>query len=966
MSNACAARTDSCVELRMNTDEYGWSNDGDMGQPQSSAKRLRMNRRCTAGSRILERRDWRGRRTGFITTHLRAAMRRFILLSLCLCAAAVQSALAQETIPRDEAVERALNAPWLTDEERATLRVFHGRWDEDDLINAELRAIVALNAWRLDDDIFDNPEVPVELRAEALLRAGELREAIGLLDGAGSIHAARIRAEAFEQLGEFARASEAVADPVARLLAHRLDDAADLTEGVLAMLVRARVAGQPSRDFQTMMAMIGRAHQELDRLYWPARVVEAQILIDKDRRQAAIEALREAMAQNPRASDVWFMLGSIALAAFNFDAALSAVDELRALNKAHPLADLLQAEMRLVQDDPDGALEILDPLIADWPRMRPAIALAAAAHAIRYDEDAMEAALGQHDALAPGSARAYYTVGRMLSFNRQYDAAARVLEEAIQREPAWPPPQIELGLMEMQSGRDHRAHDLLRQVRELDPFNYRVTNSLTLLDEIIEYEHIETDHFIIRHKPGIDRVVADLMPDRLEALHEIVTQRLQFEPDRKTVIELMPDHHRFAVRIAGMPHIHTIAACTGPVIALEVPREGRQGQHSGPFDWPRVLQHEYTHTVTLAQTRNRIPHWLTEAAAVDMERAPRNYQTHQLLASAHEAGELFSLDDIKWAFVRPRRPHERGLAYAQGHWMVQYMNQTFGEAALIRLLARYFEGEREEQAMRSALGVTRDEFFTGFLEWAAEEVKSWGMAGSPTIAELIDAVSWDDPELAVDLAASKKARLDAIARRLLDEIGRPAEEKRGRLEGDDWPALRKPRVRLTPALIEHWLMEHPDHPDLLELHIRHRDDAGAAEDEMIPLLERYAALRPVDPMPHEQLARIYLASDHPTDAIPHLEYLDAREENSPVFAAQLARQYRDLGDLDRAMAKAARAVNINPYHAANRELTAAVAIQQRDYETAKMHLEALTLIEPDRPRHAERLAALEKLRTAAP
>jgi hypothetical protein len=98
------------------------------------------------------------------------------------------------------------------------------------------------------------------------------------------------------------------------------------------------------------------------------------------------------------------------------------------------------------------------------------------------------------------------------------------------------------------------------------------------------------------------------------------------------VIELHPDHKSFAVRITGMPWIHTIAASTGPLIALEAPREGAPALHLGTFDWQEVLRHEYVHTVTLEQTRNRIPHWLTEAAAVTMETAPRKYETCQMLA----------------------------------------------------------------------------------------------------------------------------------------------------------------------------------------------------------------------------------------------------------------------------------------------------------------------------------------------
>src|SRR6185503_18890008 len=123
-------------------------------------------------------------------------------------------------------------------------------------------------------------------------------------------------------------------------------------------------------------------------------------------------------------------------------------------------------------------------------------------------------------------------------------------------------------------------------------------------------------------QPGIDQVVAELMTAPLEKIHATVAGRFEHQPAQKTVIELMPDHKRFAVRITGMPWIHTLAACTGPVIAMEVPSEGTPDKHLGPFDWPRVLQHEYTHTITLSQTRNRVPHWLTEAAAVSMEGSP--------------------------------------------------------------------------------------------------------------------------------------------------------------------------------------------------------------------------------------------------------------------------------------------------------------------------------------------------------
>lgn len=884
------------------------------------------------------------------------------LLLVASAARAQQRSLVPESFTLSDAATQAINAGWLTEEEQARLRLFHGVWHDADVRSATDMAHIALNEWRLDHPVFRDETVPRLLRAEANLRAGRLRRAIELLGNVRGNHAARIRAQAYEQLGELDAAARAIEVPVRNLLRERTDDAGELTEGVAALFIRSRLEGQPSRDFRTMLSLLARARQDLDRLYWPARLAEAEILIEKHHEGEAIAALHETLSLNPRCPEAWYMLGRIALGRFDFVSAATAEAALRRLRPQHPLAELLHARSRMIQDDPADALQILQPLIARWPNMREAHALIAAAHALRYDRPAMQAALDRYDALSPGSARAYYETGRHLSMNRQYTDAAAILDEAIRRQPFWPAPQIELGLMELQSGRDGRALRILREVTELDPFNKRAGNSLHLLEQLVTYETLETEHFILRYQQGIDEALVRLMPDRLERIYDIVTARFAFEPVRKTVIEVMPDHQRFSVRITGMPHIHTIAACTGPVIAMETPREGPRNMHLGTFDWPRVLQHEFTHTVTLGQTSNRIPHWLTEAAAVSMEEAPRDFERCLALARALLNDELFSLDEIKWAFVRPKRAGDRSLAYAQGHWMVQYVNERYGESALVRLLARYNAGEREEDALPAALGVTREAFFDAFREWAREEVKAWGLAPEPSLTELEDELRWNDPETALFMVASQQARLDAIVKTLTDQIGQPKTARSVGLTALNWPALTRPPVNVSDEQLEAWLINHPGHPDLLLMRARRETDRlGGADASVVPMFEAYAAARPVDMYPHRQLALYWDGTDTPARAIPHLEELDVREERTPVYAVKLARLYRAQGNLDQALSKVTRAVQIDPYRATLRELAAEIAVEAGDLDSAKQHIEALTLIEPDRPQHQRRLEAIDRL-----
>ncbi len=118
-------------------------------------------------------------------------------------------------------------------------------------------------------------------------------------------------------------------------------------------------------------------------------------------------------------------------------------------------ADLF-IELRAAEEEEGlrlGELALVTAHDAAAALLREAVALRAAADAVRYDEPGTQRWLARMDELQPGGAAALYQVGRFLSSNRQYADAARILEAAVARRPAWAQPRIELGLLEMQSGR---------------------------------------------------------------------------------------------------------------------------------------------------------------------------------------------------------------------------------------------------------------------------------------------------------------------------------------------------------------------------------------------------------------------------------------------------------------------------------------------------------------------------------
>lgn len=868
-----------------------------------------------------------------------------------------------------EPVLKLLEASYLTDDERRDLRIFHGVWNEDDLNTPQRRATAALIRGAFDDPSLADPNVAIEDRAEAMRVRGEFAEAIDLLGPADSVRAERMRAECYEGLGRADEAAKALEPLVAKLKAQELTTAADLVEGVRGLMIRARVRPQEEPaggDFGRMNTLLATARDKLGRLYWPSYLAEGRLLHEKDNSSQGVEAIAQCLGLNPSSAEAWLLLGQIQVDGFNFDEGEKAAERLNRLcGGASPYGAIVLARSRLRQNDPDGAAAVIEPMLVKFPKMRPLLALQASVAALRYDAEKTDQLLGAFDALSPGSPDALFEVGRTLSEARQYDAAAKYLGQAAARAPLRAESETELGLLGLQSGHDIDALDALKKAHALDPFNTRVDNSLKLVQELAKYDRIETDHFIVRYRPGVDEVLAREMVRPLETMYKRVTGKgvggIDHEPKGKTVIDLMPDQRWFAVRIAGITRIHTMAASTGPTIAMEAPREG--ASHSvGTYDWLRVVRHEFTHTVTLSRTRNRIPHWFTEAAAVYLEDAPRDYRTCRLLQDALDNDGMFDFSKINIAFVRPRKPTDRPLAYAQGHWMYQFMIEHWSPRAPLDLMDHYALGEREDAAMRAVLGMGEEQFLTEFKSWAAQQLVEWGLGKRedlPSVGQILLAEA--------ARTESGRASVEGKLQQAADDVAWSSAAG-----GGPEPSWEIDLPSPDDAMLKRWLERYPDHPDLLEATVKHalRDSGNKPSDQLAPLLERYAKARPVDPLPHQMLATLYLGKTRGTEgggpelAIPHLEYLDAREQNSASYAAELARQYAAIEQWDKATAKAERACIVAPYNADYRELAASIALQHKDYAAALRHITALTKLEPDRPIHRKRLEALQKLMAA--
>jgi tetratricopeptide (TPR) repeat protein len=377
------------------------------------------------------------------------------------------------------------------------------------------------------------------------------------------------------------------------------------------------------------------------------------------------------------------------------------------------LADLNISDERFLD-----ARKAAEKAVAENPRDEEALARLAASSRLLVDPAG--ASLAELSALAsnPRPAVFYGALGERLADRRKYESAERAFLLAAQADPTRPDAPIGLGMLYMQIGRETEARSLFDESFAADPFNVRADNMMKVLKHMEAYTPVDSQHFSVLFDPTQDTLMAKYMARFLESVYQELTDRFGYAPPGKTRIELMKNHQWFSGRTIGLPFIPTVGACTGKVVALASPRATGK-----PFNWARVLKHEVVHVITLQQTEFNIPHWYTEALAVESEGFPRPQEWNKLLLERVPArSKLLNLDSINLGFIRPNEPDDRQMAYCQAQLYARYMLKRFGDDALIKMLGAYRRGLTTDRAIRDSFSVEKPDFEQGYLKYLDEVV----------------------------------------------------------------------------------------------------------------------------------------------------------------------------------------------------------------------------------------------------
>jgi tetratricopeptide (TPR) repeat protein len=721
---------------------------------------------------------------------------------------------------------------------------------------------------------------------------------------------------------------------------------------------------------------------ELDKDYWPAQYEAGLLFLEKYNEAEAAKAFQAALAINPNSAEVHAAVARLNLQNYNLDAAKKSVARAKDINPNLPAAHWAAADVALANFDAEGAIAELDAARKLNPIADETLGRLAAAYAVvdgwsdaAEKSDRFKAILAEVNARNPHAGDFYFAMAQAFDTVRRFPAAAQYYREAADRMPQLSTVRGELGLMLMRLGDEAQARKLLDASFEVDPFNVRVSNMRKVLDVLDDYALLETDHFIIRYDRIRDEHLAKYAADYLEnEVYPELTKKFGFEPEGKSLFEIFNrsrntgGHGWFSARMVGLPYVGTVGACAGKMVAMASP-----GDMDEKFNWARVLKHEFVHVLNLQQSRFNIPHWFTEALAVESEGYPRSEVWNRLLAERVPKKDLFNLDTINLGFVRPKSSLDWQMAYCQAQLYAQYMLKTYGDDALAKMLSAYRDNLNTRDALKRSFDVAQADFEKGYLDFV-KSVADGLSAGAPrdamTFAEKLKAHKDkpDDLDAAARLAAAYVDREEyADARKLADKVLEKspkhptASVTLARIKlvvGEDEAAAKLLADVLDTAKLDKTVK--PD-PTALGLLAGLRFKAGElAEAEKLYALG--AEKFPHDVKWQKSLAKTYLLAKNTAKLRTTLVTLAMADADDLVIRKKLAQMALDESDFEAARRWAVDALHCDVEDAAGHRMLAAALEGLKLPAKAVEEYEVAVKLDPD---EAESWAGLERAARAA-
>ncbi len=553
------------------------------------------------------------------------------------------------------------------------------------------------------------------LRAEILLAQGKHKEAIALLEplknGKG-VDARRAKLLLGQTLIAIGKRSDAD-DPLKKVIEDYNDNTITSKDAEgLAQVGRAAFFLRSPKDANTAFKESERADKKrVETLLW-----EAELFLDKYDPGHAAEVTKEALAIAPKNADALVTMARVKLEqTLDFDDAEKLVKEALAINPKHTGALAVRAGLALRDMDIQSADKAIAEGLASNPNDLELLSLKATGRFLDDDLKGYEAQKKEVFSRNPEFARFYAIVGEYAEWEHRYDDIVAMMKEAVRIDPDDGKLWADLGLTQMRAGDEDKGLEAIKKAWSKDKFNVRVFNTLNMYEQQIpnDYELVTDGIFKVRYAKDERAVMERYVPRMLGEAWASMKARYGFVPKTPVQVELYANREQFSVRTSGLPNIGIQGVCFGGMIAAISPK-------AEPFNWGNVVWHELGHVFAIQLSKNHVPRWFTEGLSEYETIARRPEWARELDPELYQAitqNKLPGAVDMNRAFTHANDAADVTTAYYAASQMLIWTVERFGMKGVVKALDLWGQGKRTPEVIKSAFGVTPEEYDKGYREW---------------------------------------------------------------------------------------------------------------------------------------------------------------------------------------------------------------------------------------------------------
>jgi tetratricopeptide (TPR) repeat protein len=429
-----------------------------------------------------------------------------------------------------------------------------------------------------------------------------------------------------------------------------------------------------------------------------AFLATGQLALDKHDYALAADALRAGLKKFPDDPE---MESALARAFESGDQAemMKYIQAALAANPHDVPSLLLLANHMIDAEQYDLAGEQLDLALKVNPHSPEALAFRAMLALLRNDSSG--AKQDRADALHYWHANPLvdYRIGQKLAQKYRFEEATEEQRKALDLDPTYLPARRELAEDLLRLGRDAEGWEIAQDAHAQDNYDVTLYNLVTLHDAMSKYTTLTNSDFIVHMTTNEAALYGERVLGLLTRAKATLCAKYGVELTRPTQVEIFPNQKDFGVRTFGMPgNPGYLGVCFGSVITANSPAS----QAPNPANWEDVLWHEFCHVVTLNETRNRMPRWLSEGISVFEERQANPAWGERMNLAYRKMildGKLTPLSELSGAFLAPKTSEDLLFAYYESSLVVEFLVQQHSLQTLKGILEDLRDGQEINHAI---------------------------------------------------------------------------------------------------------------------------------------------------------------------------------------------------------------------------------------------------------------------------